>query len=102
MNTPPSSPITTTITITIAPSPPQFYVGVSQPHVSIPFSTPLFTDSTSTTTTIVVSTPEVTVNVSNTGEDVNFGVTVGPNTSTALPFHYEDPDIVFGDDRDTF
>lgn len=100
MNTTPSSPITTspsiitTILVTIAPL-PKIYVGVTILHIYVPLSNPFFTDSTTTTTT-KVSTPEVTVNVSDTRAGVDFGVTKGPGTSTASPFREDDPDIILG------
>ena len=118
MNTPPSSHMTTTILIlSIPPLPPKIYVGFSLPHISTPLSTPFFTYSTSTTTTIVTSTLEVNitksvskevhtsdihVNVSDTGADVNFGVTMGPGTSTASPLRDDNPNILFGDDQENF
>lgn len=93
-----SSPITTTIPIFIAPL-PNFYVGVSQPQIYVPLSTPLYTDSTSTTTTI--STLMSTVNVSNTGA-YYFVVSIGTSTSTTSPLRADDPDLIFGDDQEVF
>ncbi|XP_023748406.1 uncharacterized protein LOC111896671 [Lactuca sativa] len=86
------SPLTTTTPITLSPL-PMIYVGVSQPYISDPLSTPLYTHSTATITTI--STPMSTVNVFDIGAS-NFGVAVGPNTSTGLPLREDDPDIGFG------
>ncbi|CAI9303163.1 unnamed protein product [Lactuca saligna] len=59
--TPPQSPETTTTSITIAPCPPLI---VLQPLRNDPLSTPLYTDSITTTTT---SEPLVTVNTFNVG-----------------------------------
>lgn len=97
-HTPPSSPNhTTTITttpITIAPC-PNIYVGVSQPHISVAQSTPLYTESTSTTTI----TPPITVKVTDTAVGA-FGVTSCPDFTLISPLKQDDPDTVFGDDRD--
>lgn len=55
--TPPTSPITSKIPISsIPPLPPMSSVGISLPQISIPLSSPIFTDST-TPTTSSVSTP---------------------------------------------
>lgn len=66
-----------------------------------PLSTPFITDSTIITTT-KVNTPEVIVNVSDTGESVDFGITMGPSTSTASLLRDTDPNIFFGDDQEAF
>lgn len=77
--TPPSSQNQTstqaTTPITIAPC-LNVYVVVSQPQISIALSTPLYTDSTTTTTTM--STPPVTINISDIGSGA-YGVTFGPD-----------------------
>ena len=93
-----SSPIATTTNITISPL-PNVSVGVSQPQASISLSTPLYTDSTATITTI--STPIMIVNVSDTWA-YDFGVIVGPRTFTASLSHDDNPDLVFGDDQEDF
>lgn len=95
-----SSPITTTIPITIAPL-PNIYVGVSQTHIYVALSTPFYTDSTSTTTSIV-STLMSTVNVSDAGVGVTFGTTFGPRTYTASPLKDDYLDVMYGDDQDDF
>lgn len=117
MNTPPSSVNTTTISISIPPLPPMIFFGNSLPQISVPFSTPIFIDSTTTTITIVTSTHKFTVaksvskevhtsdihaNVSDMGADVNTSVTMGRGTSTTSPLRDDDPDILFGDDPENF
>ena len=42
-----------------------------------------------------------TVNVFDTGA-FDFGVTVGPSTSTTSPLREDDPNILYGDDQDDF
>ncbi|CAI9279636.1 unnamed protein product [Lactuca saligna] len=72
VNFPTSSPIITIISISsIPPLPPMFSVGVSLPHISLPLSTSLFRDSTTTIATTVTSTPEVTVTKSISEEFSN-------------------------------
>ena len=74
---PPSPTSTSTLLstpVTIAPY-PNVYVGVSQPHISVAQTTPLYTKSTLTTT---MSSPQVTVNVFDIGACA-FYVTVGPS-----------------------
>ncbi|CAI9284870.1 unnamed protein product [Lactuca saligna] len=49
--TPPTSPINSIILISsVRPLPPNSFVGISLPHISIPLPTPIFTDSTTPTT----------------------------------------------------
>lgn len=55
----------TSIPITIAPC-PNVSIRVSQQQISVAQSTPSYTDSTATTT-ITTSSPQVTINVSDTG-----------------------------------
>lgn len=101
----PSPPHSPTITSTLISTPitiatcPNVSVGVSQPQISVAQTTPLYTDST--TTTSATSSPPVTVNVFDTGTGT-FGVTVGPSSSTVLPLRVDDHDMIFGDDRDDF
>lgn len=89
----------TTTLITIAPC-LNISVGVSQPQVSVPLSTPFYIESITTTTT-TTSTPPITVNVSDTGA-VASGVTIGPDFTPISPLRQDDPDTVFSDDHDEF
>lgn len=94
-----SSLITTSVPITIAPL-PNIYVGVSQAPISISLSTPLYTNLTFTTTSIVC-THMSTVNISDT-RAVTFSAIVGPVTSTTSPLRDDDPDLVFGGYQEDF
>lgn len=66
--------------------------------MSTPLSTLLFSYYTTTTTKTSMSTPEVTINVSDMRAGVTFSVTVGTCTSTSSPLHDDDPDILYGDE----
>lgn len=92
----PPSPTATTTPISISPY-PNDSLGVSQTQVSILSTTSLFTKSTATTR----SSPPVTTNVSDTGERAS-GFSVGPESTPISPLLQDDPDTVFGDDRDAF
>lgn len=61
-------------------------------------STPLFTESTTTTTTITGTPP---FNVFDMGTGAS-GVTVGPISRPISPLRTTDPDTVFGDSFDDF
>ena len=95
-----SYPITAIVPITIAPL-PNFSFGVSLPQISIHLSTQFYTDSTATTTTFL-NTLISTVNVSNTGAHVDFGVTMGISALTASPLREDDPGVMFRDEQDDF
>lgn len=95
-NTPPSPTTTTLITIASCPT---VSTGVSQPQASVPLSKPLFIDLIGTTTTTITSSPPVTANVSNTGARAS-GFSSGTEFAPISPLHRDDPDKVFGDDRD--
>lgn len=88
-----SVPISTPITISPCPN---VSVGVSQPQISVA----QYTKSTGTTTT-TMSSPPVTINISDMGEGAS-GVTIGRSSIQISPLHNDDPDIVFADDRDDF
>lgn len=60
----------------------------------------MFTDSISTTTS-TISSPQVTVNISDTGACA-FGVTVAFSSSPVSPLRVDDPDTIFGHDGDDF
>lgn len=62
------------------------------------FLPPIFLEYTATSTTS--SSPEF--NVTDTGVDVNIGVTSGLSTSSSSPFRKNDRDIMFGDDLGNF
>nr|KAJ0209922.1 hypothetical protein LSAT_V11C400209070 [Lactuca sativa] len=90
---PPPSPETTTyVPITIALLP----IVSSQPPTTIPVSIPIFTDSTIPPQPS--SSPECSVNVSDTGANTSgFSTHVSQPIS---PIHTDDPEMLFGDDDD--
>ncbi|CAI9259714.1 unnamed protein product [Lactuca saligna] len=74
--TPPPSPISTAVPITITPCPPPVS---TQPPTSIPLQNPIFTQTTTTTTT-TIGEPFVDVNASDAGEK-----TLGFETFSTTP-----------------
>lgn len=82
---------TTTTPISITPCPPPVS---SQPQSNVPLSTPLFTDSTTTTKTSVE--PPVSVNASDVGAEPS-GFPTGHNTPPISPLRQNDPDMIYGD-----
>lgn len=88
------SPISTVTTpITIAPCLP-VCMGALQTQ------TPLFTNSTSTTTTSTVE-PPVSVNTSDVRVGAS-GFTVGQSTPPISHLRQDDPNIVFGEEEEDF
>lgn len=81
----------------------------SQPQISIPFSTPIFTKSTFPTTTTIttlsevpiiksiseeIKTPGILGNTSEVGPNANIGVSYEPSSFVPPTFN-EDVDIMF-------
>ena len=89
----PSPTSTISTPITIAPCPP-VCLGVSQAQ------TPLFTDSTATTTTSTVE-PPVTINSSDAGA-IASGFIVVDSTPLISPLSQDDPYIDYGGDDEDF
>ncbi|CAI9299596.1 unnamed protein product [Lactuca saligna] len=104
--TPPTLPmtpshITSTIPISSTPHlPPTSFVVISLPHISIPLSSPIFTDSTNPTTSSISTPPKVLivesvseetrtsgipVNTSDVGTHVNIGMTSEQPSSYVTP-----------------
>ncbi|CAI9303753.1 unnamed protein product [Lactuca saligna] len=73
---------------------PTGLLGVSQ------FQPPLFTDSTTTTTTSTID-PPINVNASNTRTS-DLGLLVGNTSPPISPFTQDDPDTIFSGDDDDF
>ncbi|CAI9282553.1 unnamed protein product [Lactuca saligna] len=88
-----SPTVTISTPIIIAPCPPVL-LSLSQAQ------TPLFTDSTATTTTSNVETL-ITVNTSDAGAGA-LVFSVGHSTPPISPFHQDDPDMIYGADDDEF
>lgn len=81
--------------ITIAPCPPPIS---SQVQTTVVSSTPLFTDSTATTsTTNMTNEPPVTFNASNVGVAAS-GITIGHSTPPISPLRQDDSDTFFKGD----
>ncbi|CAI9280613.1 unnamed protein product [Lactuca saligna] len=90
---PPLSPNTTSIPITIAPCPPPV---ISSNPTTVPISTPMLT--TSTTNPITSTIPDVTVNASDTRATTS--VLTTPVSSSISLFRTDDPNMIFGHDGD--
>ncbi|CAI9303852.1 unnamed protein product [Lactuca saligna] len=74
-----SSPTTSTISIaSIPPLPPTSSVGISLPHISIHLSSHIFTGSTTRTTSLVSTPPEVIVIESVLEEIQTSGIPINP------------------------
>nr|KAJ0184447.1 hypothetical protein LSAT_V11C900494330 [Lactuca sativa] len=110
-----TSPLTTSLPISsIPPLPKMSSAETSQPQISIPFSTPIFTDSNIPSTSTVTTKPEVLIiksilevirtsgipsNTSNVGLNFNNGVSSEQSFSSVPPMN-EDIDILFRDNQE--
>ncbi|CAI9266094.1 unnamed protein product [Lactuca saligna] len=89
------SPKSTSIPITIAPCPPP--VISSQP-TKVPISTPILTASTTNPITSMI--PEVSINVSDTGDTTSVFAT--PVSSSISPIRNDDLEMIFAEDGDEY